>query len=108
MEEWGLFGGGLNRLTPVSGRFCFAIRSVDYFGASTLGRGPPIVGPVCSASFRGGICTGRTTIMPVPKKIGVLYSGTKKSLRKQLHAFLEGLKEEDHGFVPANKLKIKE
>ena len=44
--------------------------------------------------------------MPVPKKIGVLYSGTKKSLRKQLDAFLEGLKEEDPGFVPGKKIKI--
>ena len=44
--------------------------------------------------------------MPVPKKIGVLYSGTKKSLRKQLDAFLEGLKEENPGFVPGKKIKI--
>jgi putative ABC transport system substrate-binding protein len=44
--------------------------------------------------------------MPVPKKIGVLYSGTKKSLRKQLDALLEGLKEEDPGFVPGKKIKI--
>jgi putative tryptophan/tyrosine transport system substrate-binding protein len=44
--------------------------------------------------------------MPVPKKIGVLYSGTKKSLRKQLDALLEGLKEEDPGFVPDKKIKI--
>ncbi len=44
--------------------------------------------------------------MPLPKKIGVLYSGTKKSLRKQLDAFLEGLKEENPGFVPGKKIKI--
>jgi putative tryptophan/tyrosine transport system substrate-binding protein len=54
----------------------------------------------------GELPWGRAIIMPVPKKIGVLYSGTKKSLRKQLDALLEGLKEEDPGFVPGKKIKI--